>query len=150
MLLFRKFFGGVTRMILKGLLNSVLAIALFTGISLPGSANTFAASDWSGTWYGKDGAVISISQLNGFIDLMGKDAETIYTCTGIIEGNANESVQCHGSGINQVVKARFIYRSSFKLTADGKSLEESWEGGFVNGKEIKWLKGKTIFARNRN
>ena len=136
-------------MFLKHLLNCILAITILIMITFAGSAKTMAVFDWSGTWYGKDGAAISISQKDGFVDVLGKDNASIYSCSGIIEETTSQSVQCQGNGMNQVLNARFVYRSNLTLTADGKSFEENWEAGFVNGKEIKWLKGKTTFTRNQ-
>ena len=136
-------------MFLKRLLSCILSILILVGITLASSPENMAVLDWSGTWYGKDGAAISISQKDGFVDVLGKDGASIYSCIGIIEETTSQSVQCEGSGMNQVLNARFIYRSNLKLTADGKTLEENWEAGFVNGKEIKWLKGKTTFTRKQ-
>lgn len=103
-----------------------------------------SVSRWAGTWEASAGEIISVTEKDGFLDILGKDSASIYTCTGIIEGN---SVLCYGSGMNHEINQRFIYRSQLKLSADG--LEETWEAGFATGKEIKWLKGKTIFKRKK-
>ena len=128
----------------------VLSVALTFAVSvfLSNSVSSVAAADksWAGTWEASAGEIISVTEADGFLDLLGKDSISIYSCTGIIEGN---SVSCYGSGKNHQANQRFIYRSQLKLSADGQVLEETWEAGFATGKEIKWLKGQTIFKRRK-
>ena len=129
----------------------VLSVALTFAVSvflLNRVSSTAATADkgWAGTWEASAGEIISVTGTDGFLDILSKDSISIYSCTGIIEGN---SVWCYGSGKNHQANQRFIYRSQLKLSADGQVLEETWEAGFATGKEIKWLKGQTIFKRKK-
>ena len=63
------------------------------------SSSTAATADkgWAGTWEASAGEIISVTGTDGFLDILSKDSISIYSCTGIIEGN---SVWCYGSGKN--------------------------------------------------
>ncbi len=129
----------------------VLSVALTFALSVfPGNSvsSTAAPGDngWAGTWEASAREVLSVTETDGFLDILGKDSLSIYSCTGIIEAN---SALCYGSGKNHEINQRFIYRSQMKLSADGQVLEENWEIGFTTGKEIKWLKGQAIFKRRK-
>jgi|GEM_PF-4843549 len=95
---------------------------------------------WSGIWYDSAGGIISVSEKDGFLDILGKDNASIYSCTGITEGN---SAQCFGNGINHAENLRFLYKSKLSLKENGR-IEEEWEAVFVGGKKIE---GKTVFSK---
>lgn len=128
----------------------MLSVALTFALSVffGNSVSPVAAADksWAGTWEASAGEIISVTETDGFLDILGKDSLSIYSCTGIIEAN---SALCYGSGKNHEINQRFIYRSQMKLSTDDQVLEENWEIGFTTGKEIKWLKGQAIFKRKK-
>ena len=101
------------------------------------------ALTWEATWQDKSAAqtTISITEKNGFVDVSGKDAASIYACTGIIEKNL---VECFGSGVNHQTQKRFLYNSQLRISEDRQTIEESWEALFADRKK---LSGKTVFSR---
>lgn len=120
---------------------------LFTlGVEIRIASAAVPAKKMEGTWHDRTQvqAAISITEKDGFIDLLGKDIESIYSCAGIIEEN---SVTCFGSGINHDVNLRFLYKSHLKLIDGGQRLEEKWEAFFAGGKR---LEGKTIFYHQKS
>ena len=115
----------------------LINFAFSIGTSFAGISK--AQQVWSGIWYDSGGGIISVSEKDGFLDILGKDNASIYSCTGITEGN---SAQCFGNGINHAENLRFLYKS--KLTLKEQRIEEEWEAVFVGGKKIE---GKTVFSR---
>lgn len=110
------------------------------------SAELFPKPVWDGAWFSTTGDVtIFISEKDGFVDVIGKDAKSSFSCTGVVEGtmllkkdqqNVTESVvECNGSGIK--ADKRFIYKSKLKLTARSWSqvIELNWEMKFADGKK---------------
>lgn len=119
---------------------------LFTlGVEIRIASAAVPAKKMEGTWYDHTQvqAAISITEKDGFIDLLGKDMESMYSCAGIIEENG---VTCFGSGVNHDANLRFLYKSHLKLIDGGQRLEEKWEAFFAGGKR---LEGKTIFYHHK-
>jgi hypothetical protein len=95
-----------------------------------------------GTW--SDGTqVISITEKDGFIDLLGKDDDSIYSCMGIVK---NSNITCSGSGKNHSINKRFVYKGELKLVNNGKTIIEQWEVLFVGGERRT---GTTSFKRQQ-
>ena len=97
-------------------------------------------SVWEGVWENKTD-LMAIEEKDGFIDVRGKDSASIYSCTGIIEG---ETVECVGSGVNHIEQKRFIYKSLLTFDKKGTIITEKWEAKFSNGKKFS---GEATFSK---
>jgi hypothetical protein len=120
----------------------VFVFSLLVGTSFAGVVRVENPADWSGTWYSSDGGgIISISEKDGFLTILGKDDATIFNCAGIIEKN---TAQCFGNGINHKVNVRFLYKTKLTIKENGQKIEEVWEALFPGGEK---LDGKSTFSR---
>ncbi len=107
----------------------LLTICCFCQI---GFARLETNSVWEGVWENKTD-LITVEQKDGFIDVKGKDTASIYTCTGIIEG---ETVECVGSGVNHIEQKRFIYKTLLTIDKKGAVITEKWEAKFSDGRKF--------------
>jgi len=99
-------------------------------------------AEWKGTWQDEAQSMISITENHGFIEVSGKDAASIYGCTGIIRKNI---VECFGSGVSHEGPVRFLYKSQLTIADDKQTIEERWEASFAGGLQKS---GKTTFKRS--
>jgi len=105
-----------------------------------GFAKLEVNSFWQGVWENKTD-LMTIEEKDGFIDIKGKDLASIYSCTGIIEG---ETVECVGSGINHIEQRRFLYKTLLIIDKKRVVITEKWEAKFSDGKKIN---GETTFNK---
>ena len=134
--------------------NHILRLFLVVfamGTIFVGVSHAQSSSGYAGTWYSASaGTTISVSEKDGFVDVLGKDDASIYSCSGIIERSVEGTfVECYGSGMNHVINQRFFYKSRLKMIEKGQVMEETWEARFANGNEIKKITGDSTFRRKK-
>ena len=135
---------------MKNYLSRLIIVFAF-GTLFVSVANAQSSSGYAGTWYSASaGTTISVSEKDGFIDVLGNDAASIYSCTGIIERTTEGTfVECYGSGMNHITNTRFFYKSRLKMIENGQIMEETWEAKGVNGREVKKITGDSTFRRKK-
>lgn len=131
-------------------MNHVLtrcSLALCAGLfMLPSAANLNlgSADPWTGQWRDAEGGRLVVTFQDGVLDAQGADAASVYRLVCVLDAPTARSAQCVGDGIShdgpQV--ARFIYRSQWRLSAEGV-LSETWQANLVNGSR----QGKAEFKR---
>ncbi len=119
----------------------ILLFLLAGGTAHAGFQVSTVAAKWDGIWQpeGEKIGIMSISEKDGFFNMIGKDAASIYSCSGIIEGN---TAQCLGHGVNHDMNLRFLYKSKMVIGEDGQQITEEWEALFPDGRT---LQGKGVF-----
>lgn len=132
---------------MKKLIGQFLLGAVALGVGFVGASQGQAAG-LGGSWY-SGSTTISVSEKDGFIDVMGKDGSTIFTCSGIIDKTADGTfVDCYGGGVNHNSENRFAYKSRFKLIEKGAAIDEVWEVRFAAGATRKY-NGDATYRRKK-
>lgn len=115
------------------------------------ASNAQTSNGFAGTWYSATGnTTMTVNEKDGFVDINGRDDETSYECSGIIEKSSDGVfVECYGTGINKASNTRFFYVSKLKMVEKGKSMDESWEAKTPVRGEVVKSTGSSTFRRTR-
>ena len=107
------------------------------------AALELSTDPWSGRWRDAQGGELIVLAAEGVLDVHGTDTGSIYRLLCIVDAANPRLAQCSGDGLNRErTPFRFIYRSQWKLSAEG-TLSEDWQAHYFKGQ----LSGKAEFRR---
>ena len=101
------------------------------------AAQAQSAPGWAGTWKASSGALLSVKENGGTLDVWGTDAASVFRLTCVVNQKDLAQATCVGDGVNHVRGTRFNYRNKLRLAAN--AITEDWEAqeflGGADGRE---------------
>ena len=101
------------------------------------AAQAQSAGTWSGTWKAGSGALLSVTENGGTLDVWGTDAASVFRLTCVVNQKDLAQASCVGDGVNHVRGTRFNYRNKLRVAAG--AITEDWEAqeflGGADGRE---------------
>ena len=113
-----------------------VSLAVVVG-ALSLGAQAQSASAWTGTWKAGSGALLSVTENAGTLDVWGTDAASVFRLICVVNQKDATQASCVGDGVNHVRGTRFNYRNKLRMAAG--AITEDWEAqeflGSADGRE---------------
>lgn len=122
--------------------NPSIRWALACGLlAFMAQAQAQTAPGWTGTWKGVKGALLSVMESGGSMDVWGTDEASVFRLSCVVNQKDPAQANCVGEGANHRRGTRFTYRNKLRLSASG--ITEEWEAQeYLGGAE-----GRETFTR---